>query len=80
MTWFLLVVSLIWSVICWIEMYNSGNLFPFAAFITGAIFTEAIHAFCNGDFVIAMIDAIPTAVVLITYLVLKHNSATQTAK
>lgn len=80
MMWFLLVVSLVWSVMCWVEMYNSGNLIPFAAFITGAIFAEAIHAFCNGALVIAAIDAIPTAVVLITYLVLKHNSKVQTEK
>ena len=65
---------------CWIEMYNSGCLIPFAAFITGAIFAEAIHSCINGEYIIAAIDSLPTIVVLITYLVLKHNTNSQAAQ
>lgn len=78
--WFLLVISLIWSVMCWIEIYNRGCLISFATFITGAIFAEAIHALAHGDFIVAAINALPTVVILITSLILKYDARSQKAK
>ena len=76
----LYLVSIAWSFLCWLEIFNTGKLYQFATFVTGSLFSIGLMECHHGSALIAFADILPTLVVLGTYLAVKRNRNSDSAK
>ena len=76
----LYLVSIAWSFLCWLEIFNTGKLYQFATFVTGGLFAIGLMECHRGSALIAFADILPTFVVLGTYLAVRRNRKSDSEK